>query len=144
MRSMTRMVHHAGHNHRYTQLPEQRHPTGHHGQINFREVEKKMEGTVTMTLSDYDELKYQIRRHEQKAVDAQLALANLKIFKFEKSYSDTLTLKITNDAEQFLINAFAEFEKEYDLKKNLDDISQWDFATPKSMPAKPEKVEAIF
>ena len=58
--------------------PEQRHPTGHHGQINFREVEKKMEGTVTMTLSDYDELKYQIRRHEQKAVDAQLALANLK------------------------------------------------------------------
>ena len=103
-----------------------------------------MEGTVTMTLSDYDALKDQIRRQEQKAVDAQLALANLKIFKFERSYDNALTLKMANDAERFLISAFAEFEKEYDLKKSLDKISEWDFARLKSVPAKTEEAEPMF
>ena len=105
-----------------------------------------MDNSVTMALKDYDALKEKVKEYEQKAIDKQLELTGLKIFKLEKSYNGSLTLKMDDDAEQFLKKAFAEFQREYDTKKELKDMLIWDYAVPKSTAAsantesKPEEV----
>jgi hypothetical protein len=103
-----------------------------------------MDNSVTMALKDYDALKEKVKEYEQHAIDKQLELMGIKIFKLEKSYNGSLTLKLADDAEQFLKKAFAEFRKEYDIKKESKDIFVWDYAVSKVTADVESKPEEIF
>ena len=89
--------------------------------------------TVTLSLDTYDSLKEYLHclKKEITALQNDLIQAEqIEIFELRKTYSENLSLYLTEKGQKILDRAFKPFESTHEIKGDTKEL-KWNYAEPK-------------
>jgi len=89
-----------------------------------------MDGTVTMSLKEYDNLKEELQACKTELRATQKVLRELEIFECKESFLGNLSLEFKRSAVEYIEKAFVPFKGKFQRTDSKLSSAIWDFAVP--------------